>query len=181
MNSYFKNNIITVILTNTILVFPQIVDAQKLNGVFIMSSVAGLKNMANISMPVTFNSNSSCINIQNGAALLNRYTGIGTFNINCEVDIKFNTLGIKLYPNPVIGITTLKSMISPPFNNPFKISIWGIHGYKITSGKATGHELFQGMVLDFSMLQVGTYIIQIESEKLYDAFKFIKVNNEYLK
>jgi hypothetical protein len=30
--------------------------------------------------------------------------------------------------------------------------------------------------LDFSMLQAGTYIIQLESEKFKDAFKFIKAD-----
>jgi hypothetical protein len=64
-------------------------------------------------------------------------------------------------------------MNPPPLNDAFKISIWGVDGYKITSGKATGYELFQGMPLDFSMLQDGTYILQIESEKLYDALKLV--------
>lgn len=177
MHSCFKNSILSVIIHFIILSFPQILLAQKLNGVFIMSSVGGLKNISNNSMAVTFNSLANCLNVQNGAGLLNGVRGAGAFNINCEVNIKFNTLGIKLYPNPVIGITTLKLMSPPTFNDDFKISIWGVNGYKITSGKTTGHELSQGMSLDFSMLQDGTYIIQISSDKMHDAFKFVKVNN----
>jgi hypothetical protein len=61
-------------------------------------------------------------------------------------------------------------------NALFSISIWGTDGFKITSGKATGYEIYQGMPLDFSLLQAGTYIIQIESEKYTDALKFIKAN-----
>ena len=177
MHSCFKNSILFVIIIYIILASPQLLLAQKLNGVFIMSSVGGLENIANNSMSVTFNRLVNCLNVQNGAGLLNGDRGRGNFNINCEVNIKFNTLGIKLYPNPVIGITTLKLMNPPPLNDDFKISIWGLDGYKITTGKATGYELLQGMSLDFSMLQHGTYIIQITSEKLNDAFKFIKVSN----
>jgi hypothetical protein len=88
----------------------------------------------------------------------------------------FNSLGIKLYPNPVIATTKIKFMNPPPLNDQFNISIWGADGFKITSGKATGFELFQGVPLDFIMLQAGTYIIQIESEKYRDAFKFIKAD-----
>jgi hypothetical protein len=61
-------------------------------------------------------------------------------------------------------------------NDLFNISIWSTEGYKVTSGKATGYEIFQGKPMDFSMLHAGTYIIQIESEKYIDALKFIKAN-----
>jgi len=176
MQSYFKNSILSVIIIYIILTSPHILFAQRLTGVFIMSSVGGLENIANNSMSVTFNSLVNCLNVQNGAGLLNGDRGMGNFNINCEVNIKFNTLGIKLYPNPAIGITTLKLMHPPSFNDDFKISIWGVDGYKITSGNATGYELLQGRPLDFSMLQDGTYIIQITSEKMNDALKFIKAS-----
>lgn len=177
MHSFFKNSILSAILLYIILAFPQILLAQKLNGVFIMSSVGGLENISNNSMVVTFNSLANCLNVQNGAGLLNGDRGTGTFNSNCEVNIKFNTLGIKLYPNPVIGITKLKLMHPLPFNDDFKISIWGVDGYKITSGKATGYELLQGIPLDFTMLQIGTYIIQISTDKMQDALKFIRASN----
>jgi len=177
MNSYFKHNILIVFITINLLAFPQILSAQKLSGVFIMSSLGGFENISNNSMSITFNSNATCLNVQNGVTLLHGYSGIGTFNMNCELNIKFNTLGIKLYPNPVFGITTLKCMNPPPLNDAFKISILGVDGYKITSGKATGYDLLQGMPLDFSMLQDGTYFLQIESEKFNDALKFIKLSN----
>jgi hypothetical protein len=173
MNLYLKHNILFVFILIIQLAFSQILSAHKLSGVFIMSSVGGLENISNNNMSFTFNSNAVSLNVQNESALLNGYRGAWTFNMNCELNIKFNTLGINLYPNPVIGISTLKCMNPPPLNDAFKISIWGVDGYKITSGKATGYELFQGMPLDFSMLQDGTYILQIESEKLYDALKLV--------
>jgi hypothetical protein len=127
-------------------------------------------------MAVTFNSSTTCFNVQNGAAVLTGDRGTGIFSVNCEVKAKFNTLGIKLYPNPVVAVTKIKFINTPPLNDQFNISIWGTDGFKITSGKATGYELYQGMPLDFSMLQPGTYLIQIESEKYTDALKFIKAN-----
>lgn len=142
-----------------------------------MSSVGRIENISNNSMPVTFNSSASCLKVQNGTALLLKSSEKGIFSIDCEVHMNFNTLGLKLYPNPVNTKTNLKLVNPPPINESFKISIWGVDGFKITSGKATGQDLFQGLPLDFSMLLDGTYFIQIESVKYTDAIKFIKTNN----
>ena len=176
MNNFFKNSLVIVIIKIIAIAFPQSIQAQQLTGAFIMSSVGGLQNMSNNSMAVTFSSSATCLNVQNGTAVLTGDRGTGNFAINCEVNTKMNTLGIKLYPNPVIAITKVKFVNTPPLNDQFTISIWGTDGFKITSGKVTGYELFQGMSLDFSMLQAGSYIIQIESEKYRDALKFLKAN-----
>lgn len=176
MNNFFKNSLVIAIITISAVAFPQSIQAQQLTGAFIMSSVGGLNNMSNNSMAVTFSSSATCLNVQNGTAVLTGDRGTGNFAINCEVKSKYNTLGIKLYPNPVVSITKIKFINTPPLNDQFNISIWGADGFRITSGKATGYELFQGMTLDFSMLQAGSYIIQIESDKYTDALKFIKAN-----
>ena len=176
MNIFYKNTLVIAIITIIGLAFPQSITAQQLTGAFIMSSVGGLNNMSNNSMAITFSSNATCLNVQNGTAVLTGDRGTGNFAINCEVKSKYNTLGIKLYPNPVIATTKIKFINTPPLNDQFNISICGTDGFKITSGKATGYELFQGMPLDFSMLQAGSYIIQIESDKYTDALKFIKAN-----
>ena len=176
MNNWFKNTLVIAIITIIGSAFPLNIQAQQLTGAFIMSSVGGLQNMSNNSMAVTFISNAACLNVQNGTAVLTGDRGTGNFAINCEVKSKYNTLGIKLYPNPVVSITKIKFINTPPLNDQFNISIWGADGFRITSGKATGYELFQGMPLDFSLLQAGSYIIQIESEKYTDALKFIKAN-----
>jgi hypothetical protein len=176
MNNWFKNTLVIVIITMIGAAFPQSLQAQQLTGAFIMSSVGGLNNMSNNSMAVTFSSSATCLNVQNGTAVLTGDRGTGNFAINCEVNTKMNTLGIKLYPNPVVSITKIKFINTPPLNDQFNISIWGADGFRITSGKATGYELFQGMPLDFSMLQAGSYIIQIESDNYTDALKFIKAN-----
>lgn len=176
MKHWLKNSILTTIMPIIVLAFPQSLNAQQLTGVFIMSSVGGLNNISSNSMAISFNSSTTCLNVQNGAAVLTGDRGTGIFSVNCEVKSKFNTLGIKLYPNPVVAVTKIKFINTPPLNDQFNISIWGTDGFKITSGKATGYELFQGMPLDFSMLQPGTYIIQVESDKYTDALKFIKAN-----
>ena len=176
MNNFFKNSLVIAIITIIAIAFPQSIQAQQLTGAFIMSSVGGLNNMSNNSMAVTFSSSATCLNVQNGTAVLTGDRGTGNFAINCEVKSKYNSLGIKLYPNPVVGMTKIKFINTPPLNDQFNISIWGADGFRITSGKATGYELFQGMPLDFSMLQAGSYIIQIESENYTDALKFIKAN-----
>jgi hypothetical protein len=176
MNIRFKHIQLFLLTSIVVISFPQNSYAQALSGSFIMSSIGSIQNMSNNSMAVTFTSNANCLNIQNGAAVLTGERGVGLFAINCEVNTKFNTLGIKLYPNPVIATTKIKFINTPPLNEQFNISIWGADGFKITSGKATGYELYQGMPLDFSMLHAGSYIIRIESEKYQDALKFKKAN-----
>ena len=174
INKINLKSILSTLVTLWVLASPQSVKAQELSGAFIMSSVGSIQNFANNSMAVTFNSSSNCMILQNGTAVLTGERGTGLFAANCLENTKFNSLGIKLNPNPVIATTKIKFINTPPLNDQFNISIWGADGFKITSGKATGYELFQGMTLDFSVLQAGSYIIQIESEKYSDALKFIK-------
>lgn len=176
MKHWLKNKIVIAIIPIIGLAFPQNLEAQQLTGAFIMSSVGGLNNMSNNSMAVTFSSSATCLNVQNGTAVLTGNRGTGSFAINCDVDTKFNTLGIRLYPNPVTTNTNVKFINTPPLADQFTISVWNSEGFKISSAKATGYEIFQGKGMDFSSLIAGSYIIQIESEKYRDALKFIKAN-----
>jgi hypothetical protein len=176
MNNWFKNILVIVIITIIGAAFPQSIQAQQLTGAFIMSSVGGLNNMSNNSMAVTFSSSATCLNVQNGTAVLTGDRGTGNFAINCEVNTIFNSLGIKLFPNPVGANTKVKFINTPPLADQFSISVWNAEGFQINSIKATGYELFQGKGMDFSSLIAGSYIIQIESEKYRDALKFIKAN-----
>ena len=176
MKHRFKISILAIIIPIIVLAFPQSIQAQQLTGAFIMSSVGGLQNMSNNSMAVTFSSSATCLNVQNGTAVLSGDRGTGNFAINCEVNTIFNSLGIKLYPNPVGASTKIKFINTPPLTDQFTISVWNSEGFKISSAKATGYEIFQGKGMDFSSLIAGSYIIQIESEKYTDALKFIKAN-----
>jgi len=176
MNFRFKQINAFLLVTIIALSFPCIADAQTLSGSFIMSSVGGIQNMSNNSMAVTFTSNAACLNVQNGAAVLTGERGSGTFAVNCEVNTKFNTLGIKLYPNPVGANTKVKFVNTPPLNDNFTITVWGSQGEKISSSNASGYEIYQGKLMNFSTLVSGSYIIQIESTKYRDALKFIKAN-----
>ena len=176
MNNFFKNSLVIAIITIIAIVLPQSIHAQQLTGAFIMSSVGGLNNMSNNSMAITFSSSATCLNVQNGTAVLSGDRGTGNFAINCEVNTIFNSLGIKLYPNPVGASTKIKFINTPPLTDQFTISVWNSEGFKISSTKATGYEIFQGKGMDFSSLIAGSYIIQIESEKYTDALKFIKAN-----
>ena len=176
MKHRFKTSILTILIPIIVLAFPQSIQAQQLSGAFIMSSVGGLQNMSNNIMAVTFSSSATCLNVQNGTAVLTGDRGTGNFAINCEVNTIFNSLGIQLYPNPVGASTKIKFINTPPLTDQFIISVWNSEGFKINSAKATGYEIFQGKGMDFSSLIAGSYIIQIESEKYRDALKFIKAN-----
>jgi hypothetical protein len=177
MNLFYKivlKNSLILIFTLLVLSFPRSVKAQELSGAFIMNSVGAIQNFSNNSMSVTFNSNSTCLNVQNGAAVLTGERGTGLFATSCAVDTKFNTLGVRLFPNPVSTSTKVKFSNTPPLSDQFSISIWSLDGFKIAATKATGYELYQGKLMDFSALSTGSFIIQIESDKYIDALKFIK-------
>ena len=151
-----------------------LLNAQENSGAFVMTSIGLIKNFSNNSMPVIFSSNSTCINVQNGAAVLTGERGNGLFVVNCEVIANINSLGIKLFPNPVSDFPTVKFIKTPPLNDEFLVTILGIDGIKITNLRATGYELFQGKRINLSNLGTGTFFIQIESPKYIDALKFIK-------
>jgi hypothetical protein len=176
MKIRFKYIFSFLIALLVIVSFPKSIQAQELSGSFIMSSVGGLHNMSNNSMAVTFTSNAACLNVQNGTAVLTGERGTGTFAINCEVNTKFNTLGIKLFPNPVGANTKVKFINTPPLNDQFSITLWSSQGEKLSTTNATGYEIFQGKLVNMSSLISGSYVIQVESEKYRDALKFIKAN-----
>jgi hypothetical protein len=176
MNQSFKYTLLPAIISFFALAFPQMLKAQLMTGTFIMSSVGGIDNMSNNSMAVTFVSNANCLNVQNGTAVLTGDRGTGSFAINCEVKAVFNSLGIKLYPNPISTNTKVKFINAPPLTDQFSITIWNSEGVQLGIFKATGLEIFQGKQIDFGSLAVGSYVIQIESEKYIDALKFIKAN-----
>ena len=166
-----------VYLLNSLLAIstPVILHAQENNGAFIMSSVGAFNNFSNNSMALTFTSSSNCLNVQNGAAVLTGERGNGLFATNCEAITKINSLGIKLFPNPVSDFTKVKFTNTPPLNDNFIITILGLDGAKVANLNATGYELFQGKQINLSSLSSGTFFIQIESLKYIDALKFIKV------
>jgi hypothetical protein len=176
MKRIIKYKILSAIILFFVVAFSQSLKAQQMTGTFIMSSVGGIQNVSNNSMAITFNSSATCLNVQTGAAVLTGDRGTGNFAINCEVNTVFNSLGIKLYPNPVGVNTKVKFMNAPPLNDQFSITIWNAEGLQVGTAKATGFEIFQGKQIDLGSLSVGSYVIQIESEKYIDAIKFIKAN-----
>lgn len=176
MNIRFKNTKAYLLIAIIAFSFPQSINAQELSGSFIMSSIGTIQNMSNNSMAVTFTSTANCLNVQNGTAVLTGERGTGLFAVNCEVSTKFNTLGIKLYPNPVAANTKVKFINTPPLNDKFSITVWGSQGEKYITTTATGYEIYQGKIMNMGSLISGSYIIQIESDKYQDALKFIKAN-----
>lgn len=158
------------------ILFTQALDAQELKGAFIMSSVGGIQNASNNVMAFHFNSNSECLTLQNGSAVLIGERATGTFVIYCDKISKIHTLGIKVYPNPVASFAQVKFIKTPLLNEIFTYSIWTANGSKVKSGNATGAEIFKGLTLDMRTESSGVYIIRIESPTSSDVLKFIKAN-----
>ena len=142
----------------------------------VMSSIGMMGNASSTINALNFKSSTTCIDVQSGVAVLNGKRGNGQFAMNCEVTMKINSLGVRLFPNPVNHNTKIKLNNTPPLTETFSLSIWTTEGALIRSQKETGYNLFQGLNIDLSGLTNGAYILKIESQNYMDAIKFIKAN-----
>ena len=143
---------------------------------FIMNTMGKLSGTNNSGLALNFKSNAACLDVQNGIAVLQGVRANGQFAMNCEVKMNFNTLGIKMYPNPVQANTNIKFINTPPLTQEFNLSIWNTEGFLVMTRKETGYTIFQGMTIDMSTLHAGVYVLKIESASFVDAIKFIKAN-----
>jgi hypothetical protein len=144
--------------------------------VFVMSSIRNMTGSTSSVSAINFKSTAACLDVQNGVAVLKGNRNTGEFALNCEVTMKFNTLGIKLYPNPVNKATNVKFINTPPLTETFNLSVWSTDGAIISTRKETGYNLFQGLTMDLGGLTPGSYVLKIESSNFVDAIKFIKAN-----
>lgn len=174
MLKHFLQNIAIVNLM-VLGMMPSKLQAQS-SAAFMMSSMGSIPGTSNTGMAIQFNSIATCLNVQNGVAVLNGVRGSGQFAINCEVTLKINSLGIKLYPNPVNITTKVKFTNTPPLTEFFNLSVWTTEGVLLSTRKESGYNLFQGINLDVSALGSGSYVLKIESNNYVDALKFIKAN-----
>jgi hypothetical protein len=163
-----------IALIGAIILVPQAIKAQ--SAAFMMSSVGTIANTTISSSAINFKSTANCIDVQSGVAVLNGTRANGQFAINCQVTMQYNTLGIKLFPNPVSSNTKVKFVNTPPLTETFNLSIWTAEGNLINTRKELGYNLFQGLTLDLGGLTSGTYVLKIESTQFVDAIKFIKAN-----
>ena len=141
-----------------------------------MSSMGILDNTSSLSAAINFKSNANCIDVQSGIAVLNGFKGYGEFVVNCSVKQQFNILGVKMFPNPVITRSKIKFTNTPSLIENFNITIWNTEGELVKSMKESGYNIFQGLLIDFSTLSPGGYILKIESPEYIEALKFIKTN-----
>jgi hypothetical protein len=142
----------------------------------VMSSIGMMGNASSTISALNFKSIASCIDVQSGVAVLNGKRGNGEFAFSCEVVMNFNSLGIKLYPNPVNSNTRVKFVNTPPLTEQFNLQVFTAEGQFISSKKESGYNLFQGITIDLGSLTTGTYILKITSTEFVDAIKFIKAN-----
>jgi len=142
----------------------------------IMSSIGRMGNASSTISALNFKSIASCIDVQSGVAVLNGARGNGEFAFSCEVVMNYNSLGIKLFPNPVNSSTKVKFINAPPLTEQFNLQVYTAEGQFISSKKESGYNLFQGITIDLGTLTSGTYILKITSTGFVDAIKFIKAN-----
>ncbi|MEN9701253.1 MAG: Secretion system C-terminal sorting domain [Bacteroidota bacterium] len=163
-------------LTNTFILLLALMANIAKGQMYMVSSMGSFPNTSSNASAINFKSNALCIDVQSGIAVLNAKATLGEFAINCTIDQKINTLGIKLYPNPAQSISKLKFISTPPLNEIFNVSIWNPEGYLMNTRQATGYQIFQGLLLNLNEISSGNYILKIESPRFIEAIKFIKIN-----
>ena len=163
-------------LTNTFILILALFTNIARGQMFMISSMGSFPNTSSNASAINFKGNALCIDVQSGIAVLNAKATLGEFAINCTIDQKINTLGLKLYPNPAKSNSTLKFINTPPLNEIFNVSIWNPEGYLMNSRQATGYQIFQGLQLNLTEISSGNYILKIESPRFIEAIKFIKIN-----
>ena len=143
----------------------------------VVSSIGNLQGTTSSISAIQFKSISTCIDVQSGMAVLTGKRATGDFAINCEVSLKYNSLGVRMFPNPVQAQAKVKATNTPPLNETFNLTVWSADGVLINSRKETGYNLFQGLTIDLSTLKSGTYVLKIDAPKFVDVIKFIKAGN----
>jgi hypothetical protein len=143
----------------------------------IVSSIGNFAGTTSSISAIQFKSISTCIDVESGMAVLTGKRAAGEFAINCEVSLKYNSLGVRMFPNPVHAQAKVKATNTPPLNETFNLTVWTADGVLINSRKETGYNLFQGLTIDLSNLKSGTYVLKIDAPKFVDVVKFIKAGN----
>ncbi len=143
----------------------------------VVSSIGNFAGTTSSISAIQFKSISTCIDVQSGMAVLTGKRAVGDFAINCEVSLKYNSLGVRMFPNPVISQAKVKATNTPPLNETFNLTVWSADGVLLNTRKETGYNLFQGLTIDLSTLKSGTYVLKIDAPKFADVVKFIKAGN----
>ena len=79
-----------------------------------MNSMGAIPGLQNNGLAIQFKSSATCLTVQNGNAILYGERAKGEFAMSCEVILKPGSLGVKLYPNPVVNNTKVQFIKTPP-------------------------------------------------------------------
>ena len=143
---------------------------------FLMSSVGNLQGTSSNSDAIQFKGSAICIKLESGLSTYYSQNTFNEFKPDCAIKEQINSLGIQLFPIPALTTTRVKFNHIPPLQEVFNLSIWNSEGSMITSRKESGQNIYNGITLDVSNLNAGTYILKIASNHYIDAIKFIKAN-----
>ena len=169
-----KNKFLKKIISILFLFFFALNGNAQLTSGFIMNSMGAIPGLQNNGLAIQFKSSATCLTVQNGNAILYGERAKGEFAMSCEVILKPGSLGVKLYPNPVVNNTKVQFINTPPKTELFRISILSAEGFEVMARKESGVIIFQGVNIDLANLIAGTYILKIESPHFMDAVKFVK-------
>lgn len=157
-----------------ILISANTVSAQ-LNTPYQFSSIGTLDGFENSnSSPINFQSQSNCLQVENGLPVFLAERNTGLFASACRESIAQPQLQMIMYPNPAVERTLLRTMIKPEYAGSFQVTVVNMSGIVLQTQKATAQQIFDGIMLDVSRLQKGVYTVLIESDTYKEHVNFIK-------
>ncbi len=155
-----------LLLTVSTLLYSQISLSYSIGG------IGGAMKTTTYSNPILI-SGENCFNISNA---LNKFWGSnnGEFFTNCLVDVDFVKLNIKIFPNPVISIATVKFNNKLQNENKLRLMVFDNLGQAKKAFDVTQDQFLAGYRIDLSGMASGYYYIQISSTTLLQTIKILK-------
>ena len=158
-------------LTLLLLVFPFLGYSQTAD--LTMSLVAHIDNTASYGSIINSSSKSGCIEVETGL-YASSDGSYGEFSADCSFE--FQTLKIKLFPNPAKDYTNLQ-IVHPytPKDITYEITGYDLLGHQLFNLKKSEQSLYDGVKIDLSSLSSGAFFIKVASWNFNKTFKVIKV------
>ncbi len=137
-----------------------------------IGGIGGAMKTTTYSNPILI-SGENCFNISNA---LNKFleSSNGEFFINCFVDVDFVKLNIKIFPNPINSIATVKFNNKLQHENKMRLMVFDNLGQTKKAYDVTQDQFLAGYRIDLSGMASGYYYIQISSTTLLQTIKILK-------
>lgn len=141
---------------------------------FQINSIGNTPNMTVSSLSFQLEQIANCLFVGNGLSIYQTSLSNAPFKMDCIVPIKFDRLGLKIFPNPIGNGPKIQFLQKNLSNTLFNIRFYNVEGKMVLEQSKTGFELSSGGILNTTSLFAGNYIVQVLSANSVDLIQVIK-------